>query len=123
MIVLRNVTLPLAHFTLDVDVEMNGTATALYGPYGSGKTSLIETIAGLRRPTRGEIVVNGRDLTHVPARDRRIGYVPQDDALFPHMTVRSNIEYGARGPYAPIVDVLEIGHILDRGRVHDHAGW
>lgn len=126
MITLRDVKLPLAHFALDVSVEMNGSATALYGPSGSGKTSLIETIAGLRTPSGGEIVVNGRTLfgggVNVPARDRRIGYVPQDDALFPHMSVRRNIFYGERGrSMEGATEVLEIGHLLDRG-VRDLSG-
>ena len=126
MITLRDVTLPLAHFTLEATVEMNGVATALYGPSGSGKTSLVETIAGLRTPSGGEIVVNDRTLfgraINVPARERRIGYVPQDDALFPHMSVRRNIFYGERGrSMEGVVEVLEIGHLLDRG-VRDLSG-
>ena len=125
---LRGVVLPLAHFTLDVTVDMTRGATAIYGPSGSGKTSLIETIAGLRRPQSGTIVVNGRTLfdrtpgIDVPARDRRIGYVPQDDALFPHMSVRRNIAYSERaGSESAVVDVLEIGHILDRS-IRDLSG-
>ncbi|HEU4521243.1 MAG TPA: ATP-binding cassette domain-containing protein, partial [Thermoanaerobaculia bacterium] len=75
---------------------------------------------------RGEIVVNGRTLfgggVNVPARERRIGYVPQDDALFPHMSVRRNIHYGERGrSMEGVVDVLEIAHLLDRG-VRDLSG-
>jgi molybdate transport system ATP-binding protein len=125
MIKLRGVTLPLAHFTLDVTLEMTGSATALYGASGAGKTSLIETIAGLRKPSAGEIEVNGRLVfgsgVNVPPRLRRVGYVPQDDALFPHMSVRRNIDYGARGEDGPVVEVLEIGHLLDRG-VRDLSG-
>ena len=65
--------LPLAHFTLDVTVDMRSGATAIYGPSGSGKTSLIETIAGLRRPRSGTITVNGR-------------VVDQGDAVLPGVT-------------------------------------
>lgn len=132
-IVLRDVTLPLAHFDLEATVEMSGSATALYGPSGSGKTSLIETIAGLRRPRRGTVIVHGRTVfdharIDVPARERRIGYVPQDDALFPHMTVQHNIVYGSRRNETPhhadfdhVTGVLEIGHLLERG-VRDLSG-
>ena len=133
-IVLRDVALPLAHFELQASVEMTSSATALYGPSGSGKTSLIETIAGLRRPARGTVVVHGKTVfdgeagIDVPARERRIGYVPQDDALFPHMAVRRNIQYGSRRnqsghhpDFVHVVSVLEIGHLLDRG-VRDLSG-
>jgi molybdate transport system ATP-binding protein len=132
-IALRDVALPLAHFELQVSVEMTSSATALYGPSGSGKTSLIETIAGLRKPARGTVVVHGKTVfdgeagIDVPARERRIGYVPQDDALFPHMPVRRNIQYGSRHEkghhpgFVHVVSVLEIGHLLDRG-VRDLSG-
>jgi molybdate transport system ATP-binding protein len=119
-VILRDVTLPLAHFTLEVSVEMRATATALYGPSGAGKTSLLEVIAGLRQITSGTVVLNGRDVTHLPPQQRHVGYVPQDDALFPHMSVRRNILYGgndARFTMERVVGVLEIGHLLDRGIV------
>lgn len=113
---IEGVVLPLAHFTLEVTTEMTAKATALYGPSGSGKTSLLEVIAGLRRPAAGRIVLDGRDLTRLPARFRRIGYVPQDDSLFPHLSVRRNILYGVKGEerIERIAGVLDIQEILDR---------
>lgn len=117
-VVLRDVTLPLAHFTLEVSVEMAATATALYGPSGAGKTTLLEIIAGLRRPASGTVILNGRDVTHLSPQERHVGYVPQDDALFPHMSVRRNILYGgndARFTMERVVSVLDIEHLLDRG--------
>jgi molybdate transport system ATP-binding protein len=114
-VVLREVVLPLAHYTLEVSVEFSARTTALYGPSGSGKTSVLELIAGLRVPQSGTIALHGRDVTHTPPRLRRVGYVPQDDALFPHMTVRQNISYGARDEDSTVVDVLEIAPLLDRG--------
>lgn len=121
-LVLRDVSLPLADFRLEVSLELNGTATALYGPSGSGKTSLLEVIAGLRYPERGTVVLNGRVVfdagVNVPPRHRRVGYVPQDDALFPHLSVRRNILYGARSrdeSLARVAQVLEIEPLLDRG--------
>ena len=112
-VILRDVLLPLAHFDLDVSVEMSARTTALYGPSGSGKTSLLEVIAGLRTPHRGDVEIHGRVVNDVPPRKRRVGYVPQDDALFPHLSVRQNVTYG--GPIdRAVIDVLEIAHLLER---------
>lgn len=113
-VVLRDVVLPLAHFTLDVTMELGARTTALYGPSGAGKTSVLEIIAGLRTPIRGTIELHGIDVTHVKPRLRRVGYVPQDDALFPHMTVRQNVFYGAHANEHAVIDVLEIAPLLDR---------
>jgi molybdate transport system ATP-binding protein len=124
-VVLRDLALPLADFTLEVSLELRARATALYGPSGAGKTSLLECIAGLRTPSRGTIVLHDRvvfdEATNVPPRARRVGYVPQDDALFPHMSVRKNIEYGwsvgrlVGSSVSTIIEVLDINEILDRG--------
>jgi molybdate transport system ATP-binding protein len=114
----REVVLPLSDFSLSVSMSAGRHASALYGPSGSGKTSLLDTIAGLRRPEGGSIALNGRvlnaDGTFVPPRARRIGYVPQEDSLFPHLTVRQNVEYGGTAIDGPTADVLEIGGLLDR---------
>ena len=69
-VVLRDVVLPLAHFTLDVSMELGAHTTALYGPSGAGKTSVLELIAGLRTPVRGRIDLHGRDVTELPPRMR-----------------------------------------------------
>ena len=121
---IEEVVLPLAHFTLEANVAMAKKATALYGPSGSGKTSLLEVIAGLRPAARGRVILDDRDLTKLPARERRVGYVPQDDALFPHMSVRHNILYGANGDeaLARTASVLEISHLLDRRTVNLSGG-
>jgi molybdate transport system ATP-binding protein len=113
-VVLRDVAFPLAHFEVDVTLELGARTTALYGPSGAGKTSILELIAGLRAPRRGRIELHGRDVTDLPPRLRRVGYVPQDDALFPHMSVRQNIFYGARTREHGVIDVLEIAPLLDR---------
>lgn len=121
-LVLRGVRLPLAHFTVELDVEIARQVTALFGPSGAGKTSVLDLIAGLRRAPSAYIELDGRVLTdtaarrEVPARDRHIGYVPQDGALFPHLSVRGNVLYGTKGDAAlnRVVEVLEIGHLLDR---------
>jgi len=128
MLRISDLDLPLAEFSLRVDAALERRVTAVIGPSGAGKTSLLETIAGFRTPARGRIELDGQTLldveagTLVPARRRRIGYVPQDDTLFPHMTVRRNLTYGmpseAAGPADPfdrVVAVLELAPLLDRG--------
>ncbi len=120
-LIVRDLTLPLAEFTLDVSVTMSRGSTALYGPSGAGKTTLLELIAGIRRPRSGRIEMDGRvlcdDGVWIPPRHRRVGYVPQDDALFPHLSVRQNVFYGAAdGEEAgDVIEVLEIGSLFDRG--------
>ena len=121
-VVIRDLVLPLAHHGLEVSVEMRARTTALYGPSGSGKTSLLEAIAGLRKPSSGRIelmerTVSDADRVFVPPRERRVGYVPQDDALFPHLSVRGNIFYGATedADATHVISVLEIAQLLDRG--------
>ena len=119
-LIVRDLVLPLDPFTLDVSVELSARTTAIYGPSGAGKTTLLELIAGLRRPASGRIELNGRVVcdgaTFVPPRLRRVGYVPQDDALFPHLSVRQNVFYGAATDRAgEVVQVLEIAPLLDRG--------
>ena len=101
-LLLRDVSLPLAGFTLELSAEIRGPVTVLFGPSGSGKTSLLDLVAGLRRAPSALIRLEDRVLTDtqsgifVPPRHRRIGYVPQDLALFPHFSVRRNLLYGAR---------------------------
>jgi molybdate transport system ATP-binding protein len=87
-------------FTLDVALRSEARSIVLWGPSGCGKTSLLQTIAGLRRPQSGWIRCNGRSLfdhqhgIDIPAHQRRIGYVFQQTALFPHLSVIANIGFG-----------------------------
>jgi molybdate transport system ATP-binding protein len=117
-LVLRDVVLPLAPFTLEVSLEMRARTTALYGPSGAGKTSLLEVIAGLRRPTRGFVSINDHVVVDegvfVAPRTRRVGYVPQDDALFPHLSVRHNVFYGGTRA-AHVIELLDLAPLLERG--------
>ena len=128
-LILKNVSLPLAPFTLEVDVAIHGRVTVIFVPSGSGKTSLLEVVAGLRAAKSGLIQLNDLVLTDVargvfvPIRQRGIGYVPQDLALFPHLSVRQNLLYGRKSsgdkervfPFERIVEVLEIRPLLERG--------
>src|SRR2546427_12469335 len=80
---------------VDLTVE-EGEFFTLLGPYGSGKTTLRRLIAGFERPDAGRIELGGRDVTQVPPYARDVNTVFQDYALFPHMSVAQNIEYGLR---------------------------
>ena len=102
-------------FLLEIHEQLQSSAVALIGPSGAGKTTVLDVIAGLRRPATGRVVVHGRTLfdsdrgVDVPPADRRIGYVPQDVVLFPHMNVERNIAYGSgRGAPPPLERVLEL---------------
>lgn len=120
-----NVRLPLDTFELDVSLDLSEPVTALFGPSGVGKTSLLEAIAGLRRPAAGEIRIDDDVLfssqhnISLPPERRCVGYVPQDALLFPHMSVHRNLRYGVRGgngsiPVDSVIEALEIGHLLER---------
>jgi molybdate transport system ATP-binding protein len=101
-LVFRNVHLRLGDMALELDATLGKKVTALFGTSSSGKTYLLELTAGLRRPEQGVIELDGVTLAnisqriHVPARRRAIGYVSQDLALFPHLSVRQNIVYGVK---------------------------
>lgn len=127
-LLLKKIRLPLNRFTLKLDVEMEGEIIAIFGPSGSGKTSVLDLIAGLRKPQSAWIQINGTVLTDtgagrsLPPRARGIGYVPQDGALFPHLSVRANLAYGSkRAAHSPafslehVAEVLEISHLLHGG--------
>jgi spermidine/putrescine transport system ATP-binding protein len=77
---------------------------SLLGPSGSGKTVLLRTIAGFETPDAGRIVVNGQDITELPAHKRGIGFVFQNFALFPHLTVSDNVAFGLRNRATPVSD-------------------
>ena len=80
-----------------VDLDINaGEFLTLLGPSGSGKTTVLRMIAGFETPDKGSIFLNGKDITNLPAYERDVNTVFQDYALFPHMNVISNIEYGLK---------------------------
>ena len=118
----------LGEFSLSATFESEGRVTGLFGASGAGKTSLINIIAGLLRPDRGIIAIDGEVLDdtekriHVPPHRRRIGYVFQDARLFPHLNVTQNLDYGRRmnrlaedaAQRKRVTELLDIGHLLDR---------
>jgi ABC-type Fe3+/spermidine/putrescine transport system ATPase subunit len=98
-LVLENVTKRFAGHTAveGLFLELgDGEVVALLGPSGCGKTTTLRLVAGFERPNEGTVVIEGQDVTRLPAYERDIGLVFQDYALFPHMTVAQNIEYGLR---------------------------
>jgi molybdate transport system ATP-binding protein len=110
-------------FRLDVGFTAPGGLTAITGPSGAGKTSIINAVAGLFRPDAGEVRFHGQVLfgpgVWVPPHKRRFGYVFQDARLFPHLTVRQNLAFGAwfagaGSDMGPVVDMLGIGALLAR---------
>lgn len=109
----------------DVNLTVaRGECHAVLGPSGSGKTTLLSAILGVRRPDAGRIRLEGTDITRAPIERRGLGYVPQQLALFPHLTVRQNIAYSARARRLPpaefqtradkLVEATGIGALLDR---------
>jgi molybdate transport system ATP-binding protein len=118
----------LGEFQLSASFASEGRVTGLFGASGAGKTSLINMIAGLLRPDRGIITIDGETLdntsagVHMPPHLRRIGYVFQDTRLFPHLDVRQNLDYGRRmnrladdpAQRSRVTDLLDIGGLLDR---------
>jgi ABC-type Fe3+/spermidine/putrescine transport system ATPase subunit len=99
-----------------------GEYFVLLGPTGAGKTCLIECICGLRNIERGEVFINGRNVTHLAPAARNVGYVPQDYALFPTMTVYENVTFGLKVRRIPdirekvlqIAEMLRIANLLER---------
>lgn len=106
--------LPLASFTLAVECALGEQVTAVVGRSGSGKTSLLEAIAGLRRHAAGRVAIDGTDVMAMPPERRHIGYVPQDVALFPHLNVRRNLTFGGDARFDEIVSILELAPLLGR---------
>ena len=85
---------------ISIDIE-SGEFITLLGPSGSGKTTVLRMIAGFEDPDAGSIKLNGEDITHLPPFDRDVNTVFQDYALFPHMSVQENVEYGLRTRKVP----------------------
>lgn len=112
----------LENFMLDVNFDMNRDYCIVLGPTGAGKSIFLEIIAGIVKPDSGRILLDGEDITNIPPERRGVGFVPQDYALFSHMSVYKNIAYGLRKlskdekdrRVREIADKLGIAHLLDR---------
>jgi molybdate transport system ATP-binding protein len=125
---LANVTVALPEFSLEVSAEITSRVAGVVGPSGAGKTTLLDVLAGIRKPEHGRILLDNTVLldttqnTSVAARQRRIGYVPQDLSLFPHLSVRRNLLYGHKAEseanrlfsFAHVTEVLAIGNLVER---------
>jgi len=118
----------LGDFAVKASFASESGATVLFGPSGAGKTSVINMIAGLLTPDHGRLELDGEVLfdekarINVPTARRHIGYVFQEGRLFPHLSVKRNLDYGrwmSGEAYDPtafrhVIELLDIGHLLDR---------
>jgi molybdate transport system ATP-binding protein len=120
----------LPGITIDVELAFSSGILVLFGPSGAGKTTILNCLAGLQKPDKGFISLDDKvfyssdDAVNIPARNRRIGYVFQDYALFPHMTVKNNALYGIpcrckkdkgyRMSVLDVMDMLKITHLQER---------
>jgi molybdate transport system ATP-binding protein len=117
----------LGALDLDVALDVDHRGLILVGPNGAGKTSILLSIVGARRPTRGRIAIAGDVLFDGAERidrateERGVAYLPQDYALFPHLTAAANVAFGLRGPRAErierarsLLDRLGVGAVADR---------
>jgi molybdate transport system ATP-binding protein len=119
----------LPSYDLEADFRIENDILVLVGPSGAGKTTILQCIVGLQTPTWGEITINDKDVfssqqrINVPVKSRRIGYVFQDYALFPHMTIEKNVLYGKPKKESTshkafglteILEILKIEHLRQR---------
>ena len=126
---LSRLHVPLASFALELDTRFTAPVTGIFGASGAGKTSLIEAIAGLRRPASGKIVLDDEVLSDaeegifLPPEKRHVGYVPQDAALFSHLNVHANLRYSQRmnpagsprsAHYDHVISALQIAPLVLR---------
>jgi molybdate transport system ATP-binding protein len=121
------ISLTLGSFQLEIDTRWDAQVAVLFGPSGSGKSSVLETLLGLQPHARatlqlaGEVLEDSERNFRLPPEKRGLGWVPQESTLFPHLSVRQNLSFGKKraGPQAAsifqqAVEVLEIGSLLDR---------
>ncbi len=126
MLFVENLTVHSGEFVLrDVTLSLErGQCGVVVGPSGAGKSTLLEAVAGLRKVEKGRIILNGREITHLPPERRGIALVPQDYALFPHLTARSNILLAPKllkmpkekliGRFEFLCELLNLRDLLDR---------
>ncbi len=134
MLHLKNISLQAGQFHLkDISLDVSpADYFVLMGPTGSGKSLLIKSICGLISAEQGRIIIDGTDITKIEPKNRQIGYVPQDSALFPHLNVQRNLAFALEIAGAAhseinheiekIVDTLNISHLLERSTVNLSGG-
>jgi ABC-type sulfate/molybdate transport systems ATPase subunit len=112
-----DITLPRRSFDLRVQLELKTETVALVGPSGAGKTSLLRALAGLEHPASGRISLGDEvwldvafGVDRAPER-RRVGYLPQDFALFPHLTVAGNVRFAARRDRGDLLERVGVAHL------------
>jgi len=117
-----HVGVPLAAHPLEVSLETSARSVAIVGPSGAGKSTLLRVLAGVEHRARGEVVVDGavwldpsRGMV-VPPWERRVGWVPQEMLLFPHLSVRENLGFagGSDREVEETAALLQVAHLLDR---------
>ena len=134
MLQVENLCLRAGEFELrDVSVNVGREEYfVLMGPTGSGKSLFVKCLCGLIRPTAGTIRIEGKDITSLEPRFRSIGYVPQDGALFPHMTVAKNVTFSLRvrglsqvkalRQIEPLIETLSLRPLLERSTLNLSGG-
>ncbi|MEF3254754.1 MAG: ABC transporter ATP-binding protein [Deferribacterales bacterium] len=126
MLEVKNISVRVGNFTLkNVSLTIkDNECHVIIGPTGSGKTLLLESIIGFRRPLKGEILLDGKRIDNLSVEKRGFSYVPQDLALFPHLSVRDNIYYGLKIKGSKggmdqniadeIIEAVGIRHLINR---------
>jgi molybdate transport system ATP-binding protein len=122
-----NIAIRQGALDLEIAVEVDERGLVLVGPNGAGKTTVLLALIGARRPARGRITIAGDVLfdsaagVDTPTEERGLAYLPQDYALFPHLTAAKNVAFGMRGPRAEriekaraLLDRLRVGSVADR---------
>jgi sulfate transport system ATP-binding protein len=106
----------------DIDFDVaEGESLVLLGASGSGKTTILRIIAGLEEPDTGRVILHGKDVTEMPARERGVGVIFQSYALFPRMNVEQNISYGLRIRHRPRREIREtVDHLISLVRLEEH---
>ena len=133
MIEVRDLSVTYGDFSLrDISLNVHREGClAILGPSGAGKTLLLETVMGARRPLRGQVLLDGQSILRLPPERRRIAYIPQDLALFPHLSVHDNIMFGLqsrtarRGAEAALkrlITTLDLEPLLHRRSVTTLSG-
>jgi ABC-type sulfate/molybdate transport systems ATPase subunit len=112
-----DIGLPLRSFRLELSLALGRETFGLVGSSGAGKTTVLRAVAGLVQPERGRVVLDGKVLFDaeagiaLPPEHRRVGFVFQDYALFPHMTVAQNVAYGSRNGTGELLERFRIAHL------------